>query len=153
MKRKIMGIIASAALIAGVTACSSDDTATTGSPEITVTGQWARQSPMATDMGAAYMTIEASAEDELIGASVDMSVAMMTEVHETVTVDGGMKMQEVASIKVSPDQAIAMEPGGFHVMLMGLVKPLEIGQTIEVTLKFSKSGDKVIDVSVLEDAP
>jgi copper(I)-binding protein len=46
-----------------------------------------------------------------------------------------------------------MEPGGFHVMLMGLVKPLEIGQTIEVTLKFSKSGDKVIDVPVLEDAP
>jgi copper(I)-binding protein len=36
---------------------------------------------------------------------------------------------------------------------MGLVKPLEIGQTIEVTLKFSKSGDKVIDVPVLEDAP
>jgi copper(I)-binding protein len=82
-----------------------------------------------------------------------MSVAMMTEVHETVNVDGGMKMQEVASIKVSPDQAIAMEPGSFHVMLMGLVKPLEIGQTIEVTLKFSKSGDKVIDVPVLEDAP
>ena len=148
-----MGIVASVALIAGVTACSSDETSTTDSPEITVTGQWARQSPMATDMGAAYMTIESSAEDELIGASVDMSVAMMTEVHETVTVDGGMKMQEVASIKVSPDQTIAMEPGGFHVMLMGLVKPLEIGQTIEVTLKFSKSGDKVIDVPVLEDAP
>ena len=153
MRRKILGIVASVALIAGVTACSSDDTSTTDSPEITVTGQWARQSPMATDMGAAYMTIESSAEDELIGASVDMSVAMMTEVHETVNVDGGMKMQEVASIKVSPDQAIAMEPGSFHVMLMGLVKPLEIGQTIEVTLKFSKSGDKVIDVPVLEDAP
>lgn len=153
MKRKIMGIVASVALIAGVTACSSDDTATTDSPEITVTGQWARQSPMATDMGAAYMTVESNAEDELIGASVDMSVAMMTEVHETVSVDGGMKMQEVASIKVSPDQAIVMEPGGFHVMLMGLVKPLEIGQTIQVTLKFSKSGDKVIDVPVLEDAP
>jgi copper(I)-binding protein len=153
MNRKIMGIMASVALIAGITACSSDDRLTPVSDEITVTGQWARQSPMATDMGAAYMTIESSAEDELIGASVDMSVAMMTEIHETVTVDGGMKMQEVASIKVSPDQAITMKPGGFHVMLMGLVKPLEIGQTIEVTLKFSKSGDKVIDVPVLEDAP
>lgn len=151
--KKLTGIIASVALLVGVAACSSDDAATSTTPEITVTGQWARQSPMATDTGAAYMTIEASAFDELIGASVDMSVAMMTEVHETVTVDGGMKMQEVSRIDVAPDNPIVMEPGGYHVMLMGLVQPLEIGQTISVTLKFSKSGDKVIDVPVLEDAP
>jgi copper(I)-binding protein len=49
--------------------------------------------------------------------------------------------------------SIEMKPGGYHVMLMGLVQPLEVGQTISVTLKFSKSGDKVIDVPVLEDAP
>jgi periplasmic copper chaperone A len=151
--KKMIGIITSVALLAGVAACSSDDAATPTTPEITVSGQWARQSPMATDMGAAYMTIEASAFDELIGASVDMSVAMMTEVHETVMVDGGMKMQEVSRIDVAPDNPIVMEPGGYHVMLMGLVQPLEVGQTISVTLKFSKSGDKVIDVPVLEDAP
>ena len=153
MKTKLVGLIASLALVAGVAACSSDDAATPDSPEITVTGQWARQSPMATDMGAAYMIIESDAEDELVGASVDMSVAMMTEVHETVTVDGGMKMQEVSSIKVTPEMPIEMKPGGYHVMLMGLVQPLEVGQTISVTLKFSKSGDKVIEVPVLEDAP
>ena len=153
MKIKLVGLIASLALVAGVAACSSDDAATPDSPEITVTGQWARQSPMATDMGAAYMIIESDAEDELVGASVDMSVAMMTEVHETVTVDGGMKMQEVSSIKVTPEMPIEMKPGGYHVMLMGLVQPLEVGQTISVTLNFSKSGDKVIEVPVLEDAP
>ncbi|CAB4660120.1 unannotated protein [freshwater metagenome] len=153
MKTKLVGLIASLALVAGVAACSSDDAATPDSPEITVTGQWARQSPMATDMGAAYMIIESDAEDELVGASVDMSVAMMTEVHETVTVDGGMKMQEVSSIKVTPEMPIEMKPGGYHVMLMGLVQPLEVGQTISVTLNFSKSGDKVIEVPVLEDAP
>lgn len=153
MKTKLAGIIASVALVAGVTACSSDDAATPDSPEITVTGQWARQSPMATDMGAAYMIIESDAEDELVGASVDMSVAMMTEVHETVTVDGGMKMQEVSSIKVTPEMPIEMKPGGYHVMLMGLAQPLEVGQTISVTLKFNKSGDKVIEIPVLEDAP
>ncbi|MTA93836.1 MAG: copper chaperone PCu(A)C, partial [Actinobacteria bacterium] len=108
MKTKLAGIIASVALVVGVTACSSDDAATPDSPEITVTSQWARQSHMATDMGAAYMIIESDAEDELVGASVDMSVAMMTEVHETVTVDGGMKMQEVSSIKVTPEMPIEM---------------------------------------------
>lgn len=154
MKNKIIGAFAAMAMVAGLTACSSDTADTTpDAPKITVTGQWARTSPMATDMGAAYMTIEASALDELIGASVDMSVAMMTEVHETVTVDGASKMQEVSRIEVSPGNPIEMKPGGYHVMLMGLVEPLATGSTITVTLKFSKAGEVSVDVPVQEEAP
>lgn len=151
--KKISTIAASAALLFGVAACSSDDTATPNAPEITVTNQWARTSPMATDMGAAYMTIEASALDELIGASVDMSVAMMAEVHETISENGATKMQEVDRVEVTPDAPIEMKPGGYHIMLMGLKKPLESGETITVTLKFSKSGETTVEVPVQEDAP
>lgn len=158
MKNKIIGAFAAFALVAGLAACSSDDggsgsDALPSTPQITVTGQWARTSPMATDMGAAYMTIEASAFDELIGASVDMSVAMMTEVHETVTVDGSSKMQEVERIEVSPGSPIEMKPGGYHVMLMGLTEPLVTGETVTVTLKFSKAGDVTVEVPVQEEAP
>lgn len=153
MKKKITALAAAGALLFAASACSSDDTSTPSAPEITVSKQWARTSPMATDMGAAYMTIEASALDELIGASVDMSIAMMTEVHETVTVDGALKMQEVERIEVTPSAPIEMKPGGYHVMLMGLKKPLVTGETIQVTLKFSKSGEVTVDVPVLEDAP
>lgn len=154
MKKSIFAAFAAVALVAGLSACSNDDTDTAPSPpEITVSGQWARTSPMATDMGAAYMTIEASALDELIGASVDMSVAMMTEVHETVTVDGASKMQEVSRIEVSPGAPIEMKPGGYHVMLMGLTEPLTTGETIEVTLKFSKAGEVTVQVPVQPDAP
>ena len=158
MKKTIIGAFAAVALVAGITACSNDDGDSStdtapAAPEITVTGQWARTSPMATDMGAAYMTIEASAFDELIGASVDMSVAMMTEVHETVTVDGSSKMQEVERIEVSPGSPIEMKPGGYHVMLMGLAEPLVTGETITVTLKFSKAGDVTVDVPVQDEAP
>jgi copper(I)-binding protein len=38
-------------------------------------------------------------------------------------------------------------------MLMKLVKPLELGAEISVTLKFSKAGDVVVTVPVLEEAP
>lgn len=151
--KKIGTLLASAALLVGAAACSSDDTSTPDTPKITVSGQWARTSPMATDMGAAYMTIEASALDELIGATVDMSVAMMAEVHETVTENGVSKMQEVQRIEVTRDAPIEMKPGGYHIMLMGLKKPLVTGDTISVTLKFSKSGQVTVDVPVLEDAP
>ena len=153
MMKKLATLASAGVLLFGITACSSDDTTTPDTPKITVTKQWARTSPMATDMGAAYMTVEASALDELIGASVDMSVAMMAEVHETVTVDGASQMQEVERIEVSPNSPLEMKPGGYHIMLMGLKKPLVTGETIQITLKFSKSGETTVDVPVLEDAP
>jgi copper(I)-binding protein len=150
--------------ISGLAACGSDtesvnttvaaDSSMPAKPEITVTGQWARQSPMATDMGAAYLTINTDIDDELIGAMVDTSIAMMTQVHETVMGEGdSMKMQEVEKIDVIAGTPTELKPGGYHVMLMQLVKPLELGTEISVTLKFAKAGDVVVTVPVLEEAP
>lgn len=150
--------------VSGLAACGSDtesvDTTVAAqssmpaTPKITVTGQWARQSPMATDMGAAYLTINTDIDDELVGAMVDTSIAMMTQVHETVMGEGdSMKMQEVEKIDVVAGTPTELKPGGYHVMLMQLVKPLELGTEISVTLKFAKAGDVVVTVPVLEEAP
>jgi copper(I)-binding protein len=38
-------------------------------------------------------------------------------------------------------------------MLMNLVKPLELGTEISITLTFARAGDVVITVPVLEEAP
>lgn len=150
--------------VSGLAACGSDtesvDTTVAAqssmpaTPKITVTGQWARQSPMATDMGAAYLTINTDIDDELVGAMVDTSIAMMTQVHETVMGEGdSMKMQEVEKIDIVAGTPTELKPGGYHVMLMQLVKPLELGTEISVTLKFAKAGDVVVTVPVLEEAP
>jgi copper(I)-binding protein len=150
--------------VSGLAACGGDtesvdttvaaDSSMPAKPEIIVTGQWARQSPMATDMGAAYLTINTNIDDELVGAMVDTSIAAMTEVHETVMGDGdSMKMQEVDKIEIVAGTPTELKPGGYHVMLMNLVKPLELGTEVSVTLKFAKAGDLVVTVPVLEEAP
>ena len=150
--------------VSGLAACGGDtesvdttvaaDSSMPAKPEIIVTGQWARQSPMATDMGAAYLTINTNIDDELVGAMVDTSIAAMTQVHETVMGDGdSMKMQEVDKIEIVAGTPTELKPGGYHVMLMNLVKPLELGTEVSVTLKFAKAGDLVVTVPVLEEAP
>jgi copper(I)-binding protein len=150
--------------VSGLAACGGDtesvdttvaaDSSMPAKPEIIVTGQWARQSPMATDMGAAYLTINTNIDDELVGAMVDTSIAAMTEVHETVMGEGdSMKMQEVDKIEIVAGTPTELKPGGYHVMLMNLVKPLELGTEVSVTLKFAKAGDLVVTVPVLEEAP
>lgn len=61
----------------------------------------------------------------------------------TDTTTGGesmMTMREVASVAVPAGGTVAFAPGGYHVMLMGLVAPLQSGQTFEVTLTFAKAG-------------
>ena len=146
----------------GLTACGDSesneapDTTMAASTEeaVTVTGQWARTSPMETTAGAVYMSINVAEDDELVGAMVDMSVAEMAQVHETVTADDGtMSMQEVESVAVTAGTPTELKPGGYHIMLMKLAKPLETGSTISVTLKFANAGDIVVDVPVLEEAP
>jgi copper(I)-binding protein len=150
--------------LGGLTACGGDtesvdttvaaDSSMPAKPEIIVTGQWARQSPMATDMGAAYLTINTNIDDELVGAMVDTSIAAMTQVHETVMGEGdSMKMQEVDKIEIVAGTPTELKPGGYHVMLMNLVKPLELGTEISITLTFARAGDVVITVPVLEEAP
>lgn len=163
----------------GLAACgdsdsgSSDSTLATSEASVVVSKQWARTSPMATTMGAAYMDITATAGDELVSASVDASVAETVELHEvvpaegdhssddhssmgsdsTMAMSGEMKMQQVDKIMLPAGETVSLEPGGYHVMLLGLAKPLEVGDTIAVTLTFATAGEITVDVPVLDEAP
>lgn len=157
-----------------------DSTAmSTSESGIEVTGAWARTSPMMASMGAAYMTIVSANGDRLLAAAVDSSIADHAEVHEVVPSDGTdtsmamgsdttmamgsdtsmsmpsteMVMREVESIDLPAGEMVMLKPGGYHVMLIDLVSPLEIGQTFDVTLTFETAGDVVVSVEVREDAP
>ena len=158
MRKKILLVALVGALSLGASACSSDtesvDTTLPAETTFTVDGAWARTSPMESTVGAAYMNITASADDALVGASVDMSVAMMTQVHETTTAaDGSMGMQEIASIPMVAGTPLVLESGGFHIMIMELVEPLEVGTSITVTLTFESGATTTVEVPVLNEAP
>jgi hypothetical protein len=155
-KSKVRQLVAIAIMLSvvGLTSCSNNvEVAPSKIPTVTVTKQWARTSPEATEMGAAYMTLNSDIDDELIGAAVDTSVAQLTEVHEIVMLEGAMKMQEIKALAVTANTPTELAPGGYHIMLMGLGAPLTTGSTFTVTLTFKKAGDVVVEVPVMEDAP
>jgi len=65
-------------------------------------------------------------------------VAGMVELHETVMVDGAMQMQQKEGGFVIPaGGSVTLEPGGNHVMLMGLNRALAPGEDVEITLTLS----------------
>ena len=101
--------------------------------------------------GAAYLTITGGASDDaLTGASVSSSVAAKVELHETVAASGdgamgsstlapSMAMRPVASIQVPAGKTVSLAPGGYHLMMLQLAKPLVVGQSFELTLTFVRS--------------
>ena len=87
------------------TAVTVATTAETVAPSaITIVGAWARTSPMNVDIGAAYMEITSVADDKLVAASVDPSIAGNVEVHEVVMAETEMPMTSTATraIKAKP---------------------------------------------------
>jgi hypothetical protein len=69
-----------------------------------------------------------------------------------MTMDGDvMKMRAVERIDLKPGEKIEMKPGhGYHIMLMGLKKPLKAGESFPMQLRFRKAGKVQITVKVME---
>jgi len=59
-----------------------------------------------------------------------------------------MKMRPIAGIDIPPGQAVTLAPGGLHIMLEGLAKPLKAGQSFPLTLTFDKAGTRTVNVAV-----
>jgi len=64
-----------------------------------------------------------------------------------------MTMQEVSSIDIPAGGTVALEPGGYHVMLLDLPDPLETGEEFEVTLILDDGTEVIVPVTVSETAP
>ena len=96
---------------------------------------WARATAPQQKVGGAYVTLISPAGDRLLGAS--SPVAARVEMHQ-MQVDGAvMRMRELAEgLPLPAGQAVAMTPGGIHLMLVDLTQPLVSGQAIPVQLRF-----------------
>jgi copper(I)-binding protein len=93
-------------------------------------------------------------EDDAMEGSDDAMTTTTAMGGSTDTTEGGMmSMSPVDEIPVPAGETAVLEPGGYHVMLLDLVEPLEVGSTIEVTLTFAEAGEVVLSVDVLDSAP
>jgi copper(I)-binding protein len=101
--------------------------------------------------GAVYMVIHNHTRrpDQLIGA--ESAVAQTVELHKSEVNDQGvMVMLKQDAIDLPADGEIIMQPGGYHIMLLGLKQDLKVGDTFEVVLKFRSHPDLRLQVTVKE---
>ncbi len=100
--------------------------------------------------GAAYATIRngGAESDRLLDGATD--VAEVVEVHEAAAGAGDvMTMRPLPDgLEIPAGGEVTLEPGGYHLMLVGLREDLTPGKRFDLTLRFERAGEVTVPVDV-----
>lgn len=136
------------ALLLGTAALAAPQAGGPRAGDIVVETPWARATPPGAVVGAGYLVLRNTgrAQDTLVGASTP--VAAMVQVHEVAMAGGEMQMRERDSLAIPPGGSVRLEPGGLHLMLMDLARPLVAGERVPLTLEFARGGRVTVELTV-----
>jgi copper(I)-binding protein len=141
-------------LIAGLLTLAVTVTAASGTfaADLQISGAWARATPPGAKVGGGYLTVQNNgAADKLLGASG--TIANRIELHEHSMEGGVMKMRQVPAIDVPMHSKVSLQPGGYHIMFIGLKAPLKAGDMVMLTLKFEKGGEMMVHMPIMKAPP
>ena len=93
-----------------------------------------------------YMEITSRIPARLVGAQSPL--AKRVEIHTMSTEGGVMRMRSVAAIELAPDKPVAIQPGGYHLMLIGITQQIKPGDTVPVTLRLEAAGGVSITTKI-----
>ncbi|WP_428242419.1 copper chaperone PCu(A)C [Gynuella sp.] len=120
--------------------------------KLSLANAWVREVPPVMKNSAIFFTVKNDSDEDRIIVSASTEVASLTQVHEHTMADGMMKMREVkAGVKIPAHSSVMFKPGGYHVMLIKLNKPLPVGAEVELTLTFDDGSTLVQNVQVRPD--
>jgi len=122
--------------------------ANAGAQGITVQDAWIRGIPPSATTTAAFMTIHNAGSDDAILKSADCEVAETVQIHTMEQVGEIMKMKEVSELRIPANGQAILAPKGYHIMLIGLVRPIKEGESIPLSLNFTDRPTVVVDAVV-----
>lgn len=145
MKKTILGAIAalllglSAPVAAAANKSGEEGTSSARAVRLpTVTDAWARATMPGQSVGAAYMKISSPTNVTLVKA--ETAAAKTVEVHGMDHHNGVMRMRVLGPLEVAAGTTVDLAPGGMHLMLLGLRKPLKAGETLQLKMTFASAG-------------
>ena len=122
---------------------------------ITVDHPWSKPTPPLSEYGVAYFNVSNSGQkdDTLLEIKIPGEIAKSASIHDVIHDGDMMRMREVTNGKKIPaGSTIKFQPGGSHIMLEGLPKPLKLDDKFTIELVFKNAGNVLAEIWV-EDAP
>jgi copper(I)-binding protein len=109
---------------------------------------WAYATPTGAEVAAVYLKLTVAEADTLLSAATPF--ADRIEMHTSSEENGMMKMRPMEHVPLEAGKVFSFEPGGAHLMLIGLRQPLVAGMQFPITLTFERSGTLSTQVRVVE---
>jgi copper(I)-binding protein len=107
---------------------------------VTATDAWVRGTVPAQKSTGAFLTLESTDDAKVIG--VKSPAAKTAEIHSSALKDGVMHMHALESLALPAGKRVELQPGGSHVMLMGLARPLGEGDTVRLVFTLENARGK-----------
>jgi copper(I)-binding protein len=147
MNRRILALALGAALLAGAAQAHSFVVGA-----LDIGHPWSRPAAQGGN-GAGFLSVTSRSKvgDRLV--SVASPISARVEIHESMVMDGKAMMHpRPGGLPVPAGGKAEMKPGGWHLMFIGLKKPLAIGDRFPATLTFQKAGKVQVEF-VVQAAP
>ena len=100
--------------------------------QVTVKDPWVRGTVAQQKATGAFMLLESATDARIVSAA--SPVAGVVEIHEMRMEGDVMRMRAVDGLDLPAGRSVELKPGGYHVMLMDLKKPLSEGDMVPLTL-------------------
>lgn len=116
---------------------------------VVIKDPWVRATVPGQQATGAFMKITTKDGGKLV--SVSSAAAGVVQVHEMKMEGGVMQMRAVADgLDLPAGKTVELKPGGYHVMLMDLKAPLEVGAVVPLSLvvKNAKGGETRVEMKV-----
>lgn len=105
--------------------------------QVRVSDPWVRATVAQQKATGAFMQLTSPADTKLVSAT--SPVAAIVEVHEMAMENDVMRMRQIPSVALPAGKPVALQPGGFHIMLINLKHQVKPGETVPLTLTFENS--------------
>lgn len=125
-------------------------TVTASNHQVTVMGAFARAVAPGQTNSAVFLQLQNKDTQAHALVSASSAVAAAVELHNHVNEGGVMKMRKVEKIDLPAGETVALKPGSFHIMLIGLKQPLKVGETVDLSLSFEDSTSLKLSAPVQE---
>ena len=116
--------------------------------DIQVMDPWARAVPPGLTTSAGFLSMKNNGKQEHRLVAAESADAGSVELHTHINDNGVMRMRPVDDIAIAAGATTTLQPGGLHLMLMMLKKPLKSGEKMPITLMFEDGSKKHIEAEV-----
>jgi len=129
------------------TAIYAESASKSDTSELIVIDAYMPEVPPVSRTAAVYLKLKNTSTSPFILIGASTSIANHVMIHQTIETQDTVKMKHQSSVVIQAGETLELEPGGTHIMLMGLQKQA-IPEKFEMNLMFENNATQPIQVNV-----